>query len=35
MVISPSVRVSTPANSFAKVDLPAPLAPHTPSTLPA
>ena len=35
MVISPSVRVSTPASSFAKVDLPAPLAPQTPSTLPA
>ena len=35
MVISPSVKVSTPASSFANVDFPAPLAPHTPSTLPA
>ena len=34
-VISPSVGVSTPASSLAKVDLPAPLAPQTPNTLPA
>ena len=35
MVISPSVGVSTPASNLAKVDFPAPLAPQTPSTLPA